>query len=71
MNLVKYLIAGGVALLLAVFATFMGNIWTGILVFVGLLGGYIMWNILKNITPESAKEDSTPPKETPTPPMDN
>lgn len=71
MNLVKYLIAGGVALLIAIVASFMGNIITGILVFIGLFGGYIMWNVIKNITPEQPKETVTSPKNTSNPPMDN
>jgi len=71
MNLVKYLVAGVVALLIAVIASFMGNILTGILVFVSLFGGYIMWNIVKNIPPETTKDDTTVTKDTSNPPMDN
>ena len=71
MNLMKYLIAGGVALLIAVVASFMGNILTGILVFIGLFGGYIMWNIINSITPQTPKNDNKPPEQTNNPPMDN
>ncbi len=66
MNLMKYLIAGGVSLVIGIAAMIMGgNIFTAVLVFVSLFGGYILWNISKNLTPDTPQN---PPQN---PPSDN
>ncbi len=63
MDLVKYLIAGGISLVIGIIAMFMGNFLSGILIFILLFGSYIMWNILKNIKDVPPKDTSTPPKD--------
>jgi FtsH-binding integral membrane protein len=55
MDLVKYLIAGGISLIVAVIAGVMGNVLSGVLIFVLLFGGYILFNItnvMRTDTPE-------------------
>lgn len=63
MDLVKYIIAGGISLLLGVLAIiFSESFFSGILLFFLLFGAYILVNVLKTInkkTPVSDKTDNT------------
>lgn len=63
MDLVKYLIAGVVSLVIGIIAMFMGNFLSGILIFILLFGSYIMWNVLKNVKDVPPRDTSTPPKD--------
>lgn len=47
MDLMKYVVVAGISLIIAIIASVMGNVLSGILIFVLLLGGYILWNITK------------------------
>jgi NADH:ubiquinone oxidoreductase subunit H len=68
MDLMKYVIAAGVSFVIAIIASFMGNLVTGILIFILLFGGYIMWNVLKviNKTPTTTSPVKTESPKVPT-----
>jgi hypothetical protein len=61
MDLLKYIIVAVIALLVGLGAWVMGNLLSGILVFLLIIGSYVMFNIVKDIQDE-------PPS---TPPVDN
>lgn len=65
MDLMKYVIAGGISLVIGIIAVFMGNLLSGILIFVLLFGGYVMWNVVKSIKDEPKDVTLTPPSNTP------
>ncbi|MDY0097488.1 MAG: hypothetical protein RBS01_04015 [Candidatus Dojkabacteria bacterium] len=56
----KYIIAAGLSLIVSIAAMIMGNFLSGILIFVLLFGGYILFNVVKGI------EKETPQKNQPT-----
>lgn len=60
MDLMKYIIAAGLSLIVSIAAMIMGNFLSGILIFVLLFGGYILFNVVKGI------EKETPQKSQPT-----
>lgn len=60
MDLMKYIIAAGLSLIVSIAAMIMGNFLSGILIFVLLFGGYILFNVVKGI------EKETPQKNQPT-----
>ena len=55
-DLMKYVIAGAVSIVLAVIAGIFGNVLTGVLIFVLVFGGYIMLNIVNDLKPSEAKQ---------------
>ena len=70
-NLVKYAIAAVISLVVGVIATFMGNILSGILIFILIFGGYIMWNVVRGLREEPVKEVKPPIQNNNTSPKDN
>lgn len=56
MNILKYIIAGGLSIVLAVIAGILGNVLTGVLIFVLVFGGYIMLNIVNDLKQNEAKQ---------------
>ncbi len=72
MNLMKYVIAAGVALVISIVAMFLGDFTSGLLIFILLLGGYIMWNVLNGIkSPSKEVTQGDPNRTPPTPSQDN
>ena len=65
MDLMKYVVVGGISLVIGIIAVFMGNFLSGLLIFILLFGGYIMWNVLKGIKEEPKEITLTPPESTP------
>ena len=61
MDLVKYLIAGGISLVVAVIAGVMGNVLSGVISFVILFGSYILLNVTK-VMRSDTPEVSNPPQ---------
>ncbi|NLZ24660.1 hypothetical protein GX888_02880 [Candidatus Dojkabacteria bacterium] len=57
MDLLKYIIAGAIALVLGIVVWIMGNFLSGILIFILLFGGYIMWNVLQNVNENAPPEE--------------
>ena len=55
-DLMKYVIAGVVSIVLAIIAGIFGNVLTGILIFVLVFGGYIMLNIVNALKPSEPKQ---------------
>ena len=55
-DLMKYVIAGAVSIVLAVIAGIFGNVLTGVLIFVLVFGGYIMLNIVNDLKQSEAKQ---------------
>jgi hypothetical protein len=55
-DLMKYVIAGAVSIVLAVTAGIFGNVLTGVLIFVLVFGGYIMLNIVNDLKPSEPKQ---------------
>ena len=47
MDLMKYVIVAGISLIVAVLAGAMGNVLSGILIFLLLFGGYVLLNVTK------------------------
>ena len=56
MNILKYIVAGGLSIVLAVIAGILGNVLTGVLIFVLVFGGYIMLNIVNDLKQSEAKQ---------------
>jgi hypothetical protein len=76
MNLMKYLVVAGISLVIAVLAGVMGNVLSGILIFVLLFGGYILLNVTKVMKTEEPQVVPTQVNRTqnttvPVPPKDN
>lgn len=73
MDLVKYLVAAVVSFVAGILVWIMGNFLSGILLFVLIFGGYILWNQLKGIdkTPIKQEENTQPQEKTATTPQDN
>ena len=76
MDIMKYLIVAGVSIIVAVIAGIMGNVLSGVLIFILLFGGYILFNVtkvMKSDTPEvvATQEDNTPNPTATVPPKDN
>ena len=57
-DLMKYVIAGAVSIVLGIIAGIFGNVLTGVLIFVLVLGGYIMLNIVNDLKPSEPKQVS-------------
>ena len=57
-DLMKYVIAGAVSIVLGIIAGIFGNVLTGVLIFVLVLGGYIMLNIVNDLKPDEPKQVS-------------
>lgn len=73
MDLLKYLVAAVVSFVAGILVWIMGNFLSGVLLFILMFGGYILWNALKGIekTPIKQGEDTKPQNEVATPPQDN
>lgn len=55
MDLMKYVIVAGVSLIIGALAMIMGNVLSGILIFVLLFGGYILLNVTKVMKSETGE----------------
>ncbi len=55
MDLMKYVIVAGISLIVAVLAGAMGNVLSGILIFILLFGGYILLNVTKVMKSDTDK----------------
>ena len=55
-DLMKYIIAGAVSIVLAIIAGILGNVLTGVLIFFLVFGGYIMLNIVNDLKQSEAKQ---------------
>lgn len=72
----KYVVVAGISLIIAVLAGVMGNVLSGILIFILLFGGYILLNVtkvMKTEAPEVAlpQVNRTQNPTVPVPPKDN
>ncbi len=56
MDLMKYIVAAGISLIVSIAAMIMGNFLSGILIFVLLFGGYILFNVIKGIEKEEPQK---------------
>jgi hypothetical protein len=52
MDILKYIIAAGVAFVFSLIVWIMGNFLSGVLLFILLFGGYLVWNVFQNVKNE-------------------